>query len=63
MQISEKKIPSGLICETLQKQTQIQRTDWCLPDAGSRDVIGMGESGQKVQTSIFKINEDIICIA
>ena len=37
--------------------SQIQRTDWWLPEA----VGEMGEGGQKVQTSNYKINKSQGC--
>ena len=35
----------------------IQRTDWWLPEVGGSEGGKMGEGGQKVQTSSYKINK------
>ena len=42
------------------KDSQIQRTDWWLPEAGW-EVDEIHEGGQNVQSSSYKINESYIC--
>ena len=51
---------SGIYGEEM--NSQIQRTNWWLPEATRGRVGGeMGEGGQKVQTSSYKINKSWEC--
>ena len=41
--------------------SQIQGTDWWLPEVGGMWMGEMGESGQKVQNSHYKVNKSWEC--
>ena len=43
------------------KQTCRNRADWWQPEVGGREVGEMGEGGQKVQISSYKMNKSWGC--